>query len=63
MLPASPNPIRSLVDAVLLPRKIQLNLVAEVGAVLTALTLVEHGLACSILPESALMLSGRAVER
>lgn len=59
VLPASPNPIRSLVDAVLLPRKIQLNLVAEVGAVLTALTLVEHGLACSILPESALMLSGR----
>lgn len=58
VLPASPNPIRSLVDAVLLPRKIHLNLVAEVGAVQTALKLVESGLACSILPESAMLLSG-----
>lgn len=33
VLPGSHNPIRSLVDAVLLPRKIQLNVVAEVGAV------------------------------
>lgn len=57
VLPASPNPIRNLVDAVLLPRKIHLKLVAEVGAVQTALTLVERGLACSILPESAMLLS------
>lgn len=54
ILPSAPNPIRSLVDAVLLPRKIVLNVVAEVGAVNTALTLVESGMACSILPESAL---------
>ena len=56
-LPSSPNPIRSLVDAVLLPRKISLNIVAEVGAVNTALMLVEAGMVCSILPESALNLS------
>jgi LysR family nitrogen assimilation transcriptional regulator len=60
VLPASPNPIRNLVDAVLLPRKIQLDVVAEVGAVQTAMTLVERGVACSILPESALLLLGPA---
>lgn len=61
VLPASPNPIRNLVNAVLLPRKIQLEVVAEVGAVQTAMALVEQGVACSILPESALLLrSGRA---
>lgn len=57
VLPARPNPIRNLVDAMLLPRQIALNLVAEVGAVQSALTLVERGLACSILPESAMLLS------
>ena len=31
VLPGTHNPIRSLVDAVLLPRKIRLNVVAEVG--------------------------------
>jgi LysR family nitrogen assimilation transcriptional regulator len=57
VLPSSPNPIRNLVDAVLLPKKISLNIIAEVGAVHTALTLVENSMACSILPESALNLS------
>lgn len=56
VLPGSHNPIRSLVDAVLLPRRIVLNVVAEVGAVHTALAVVEEGLACSILPDSALRL-------
>jgi LysR family nitrogen assimilation transcriptional regulator len=56
VLPARPNPIRSLVDAVLLPRHIVLDLVAEVGAVQTAMALVEKGIACSILPESAMLL-------
>ena len=54
VMPSSPNPIRNLVDAVLLPRRISLNLVAEVGAVHSALALVERGVACSILPESAI---------
>ena len=54
VLPSSPNPIRNLVDAVLLPRKISLNIIAEVGAVHSALALVERGVACSILPESAI---------
>lgn len=53
VLPSSPNPIRNLVDAVLLPRKVSLNIIAEVGAVHSALALVERGVACSILPESA----------
>jgi LysR family transcriptional regulator, nitrogen assimilation regulatory protein len=55
VLPSSPNPIRNLVDAVLLPRKISLNIIAEVGAVHSALALVERGVACSILPESAIV--------
>lgn len=54
VLPSSPNPIRNLVDAVLLPRKTSLNIIAEVGAVHSALALVERGVACSILPESAI---------
>jgi LysR family nitrogen assimilation transcriptional regulator len=54
ILPAAPNPIRSLVDAVLLPKKIVLNVIAEVGAVHTALQLVAHGIGCAILPESAI---------
>jgi LysR family nitrogen assimilation transcriptional regulator len=58
VLPSSPNPIRNLVDAVLLPRKINLTIVAEVGAVHSALTLVEQGVACSILPESAVVNTG-----
>lgn len=57
VLPSSPNPIRNLVDAVLLPRKISLNIIAEVGAVHSALALVERGVACSILPESAITKS------
>lgn len=61
VLPGSHNPIRSLVDSVLLPHRIVLNVVAEVGAVHTALAVVEDGLACSILPDSALRLgSGKA---
>ena len=60
ILPGAPNPIRSLVDAVLLPKKIVLNVIAEVGAVQTALQLVAHGVGCSILPESAIAHSGAA---
>jgi LysR family nitrogen assimilation transcriptional regulator len=53
VLPSAPNPIRNLVDAVLLPRQVRLNVVAEVVAVHTALSLVADGSVCSILPESA----------
>ncbi len=60
ILPAAPNSIRSLVDAVLLPRKIVLNVIAEVGAVHTRLQLVEHGVGCTILPQSALAHSAVA---
>jgi LysR family nitrogen assimilation transcriptional regulator len=54
ILPGQSNPIRNLVEAVLLPLNISLNIIAEVGAVYTALKLVESGVGCSILPESAL---------
>lgn len=54
VLPSSPNSIRNLVDSVLRPRQVALRLVAEVGAVQTVLSLVEQGVGCTILPESAL---------
>ncbi|MEN9587864.1 MAG: hypothetical protein RIT15_1439 [Pseudomonadota bacterium] len=60
ILPSAPNPIRTLVDAVLLPKKIVLNVIAEVGAVHTAMQLVAHGVGCAILPESAITHSGTA---
>jgi LysR family nitrogen assimilation transcriptional regulator len=59
VLPSSPNPIRTLVDHVLQPRKINLKIMAEVGGVLSALSLVEQGVACSILPEGALAIAVR----
>jgi LysR family nitrogen assimilation transcriptional regulator len=58
VLPSAPNAIRSLVDATLRPRGVELQVVAEVGAVQTVLSLVARGLGCTILPESALSLGG-----
>ena len=54
VLPSAPNAIRALLDRTLVPRGITLHIVAEVGAVGTALTLVERGAGCTVLPESAL---------
>lgn len=54
VLPSAPNAIRHLLDKVLAPRGIRLNVLAEVGAVRTALELVAKGVGCTILPESAL---------
>lgn len=54
VLPSAPNAIRSLVDAALRPRRITLQVVAEVGAVQTVVALVAQGLGCTVLPESAL---------
>jgi LysR family transcriptional regulator, nitrogen assimilation regulatory protein len=62
VLPISPNPIRKLVDGVLEPRKIALKVVAEVGGVHTALTVVESGKACSIVPESAIQSRGHSAK-
>ena len=59
ILPSVPNPIRERVDSVLLPRKIELRILAEVGAVHSAMALVEQGVGCSILPESARLLASR----
>lgn len=57
ILPSAPNAIRSIVHAALRPRRIVLNVVAEVGAVHTVLTLVAKGAGCTILPTSALVLA------
>lgn len=58
VLPSAPNAIRHLLDSVLAPRHIELQVLAEVGAVRTALALVETGAGCTILPESALGAEG-----
>jgi LysR family nitrogen assimilation transcriptional regulator len=54
VLPSAPNAIRSLVDAVLRPRRVELQVLAEVGAVRTVLELVAQGVGCTILPQSAI---------
>lgn len=56
VLPSTTKPIRNLVDAALAQNGGKLNIVAEVGAVQTALRVVESGVACSIIPSSALTL-------
>ncbi|MEJ8851524.1 LysR substrate-binding domain-containing protein [Variovorax rhizosphaerae] len=58
VLPSAPNAIRHLLDSVLGPRQIQLQVLAEVGAVRTVLGLVATGVGCTILPESALGTAG-----
>ena len=55
VMPNDPNAIRSLVDGVLIPRGISLNVIAEVGAVQTVLALVLAGVGYTILPDSALL--------
>jgi len=54
VLPSAPNAIRGLLDGVLGPRGVKLDVLAEVGAVQTALGLVAEGVGCTVLPESAL---------
>ena len=58
VLPSAPNAIRHLLDCVLKPRGIELQVLAEVGAVRTVLALVATGVGCTILPQSALGASG-----
>ncbi len=60
VLPSAPNAIRSLLDGVLAPRGITLEVLAEVGAVQTVLRLVAEGVGCTVLPESALAASPEA---
>lgn len=62
VLPAAPNAIRSLIDALLRPLSIELNVVAEVGAVQTVLSLVARGIGCTILPEGAMSLGSGSLE-
>jgi len=58
ILPSAPNAIRRLLDSVLAPRHIELQVLAEVGAVRTVLALVSTGGGCTVLPESALGAAG-----
>jgi len=57
VLPNPPNAIRALLDSVLGPRGVTLNVLAEVGAVQTVLALVREGVGCTVLPESALAMA------
>lgn len=61
VLPSAPNAIRSLMDSVLRPRRIELKVLAEVGAVQTVVALVAKGVGCTILPESALIPNEQGV--
>ncbi len=60
VLPSPPNAIRQLLDSVLGPRGITLNVLAEVGAVQTVLALIREGVGCTVLPESALAIDASA---
>ena len=60
VMPGSPNALRRVVDAALQPKNLRLDVVAEVGAVQTALALVVAGVGYTILPDSALMQSPAA---
>ncbi len=62
VLPSAPSSIRTLVDSVLRSHSVQLEVIAEVGATPTVLTLVAQGVGCTMLPESALVLGGPALE-
>lgn len=64
VLPSAPNAIRQLLGNVLDPRGVKLHVLAEVGAVRTALELVAKGVGCTVLPESALSAkSDEALQR
>lgn len=54
VLPSAPNAIRGLLDKVLQPRGVVLDVIAEVGAVQTVIALVADGVGCTVLPASAL---------
>lgn len=63
VLPGAPNAIRGLLDSVLAPRGIALNVLAEAGAVQTVLRLVAEGIGCTVLPEGALPTAGPPLPR
>jgi LysR family nitrogen assimilation transcriptional regulator len=56
VLPSSPNASRLLIDSVVKPRQIALNVIAEVDSIRGMVSLVARGVACSILPESSVKL-------
>jgi LysR family nitrogen assimilation transcriptional regulator len=56
ILAGAPNAIRAQVDAAIRSKGIDLKVVAEVGAVQSALALVVAGVGSAVLPESAVLL-------
>jgi LysR family transcriptional regulator, nitrogen assimilation regulatory protein len=58
VLPSAPNAIREQVNAAIALSGLELDIVAEVGAVQTTLALVAAGVGYTILPESALVIAG-----
>ncbi|GAA4334678.1 LysR substrate-binding domain-containing protein [Pigmentiphaga soli] len=60
VLPSPPNAVRNLLDEALRPAQVSLNIATEVGAAHTMLAMVAEGVGCTILPESALRVSGLA---
>ena len=60
VLPSAPNAIRGLLDKVLLPRGVALDVIAEVVAVQTVIALVADGVGCTVLPASALSAGAAA---
>lgn len=55
ILPAVPNALRVLIDAVLRPYGVTLDIVAEVGAAQTIVQLVSQNAGCTILPKGAVL--------
>jgi LysR family nitrogen assimilation transcriptional regulator len=53
VLPSSPNATRLLIDSVVKPRQIALNVIAEVDSIRGMVSLIARGVACSILPQSS----------
>lgn len=56
VMPSGPNALRQLLDKQAAPRGLTLRVVAEVDSVQTVLSLVARGVACTVLPVSALRL-------
>jgi LysR family nitrogen assimilation transcriptional regulator len=53
VMASSPNATRLLLDSVVKPRRIALNIVSELNSTRGLISLVASGVACSILPETA----------
>ncbi len=58
ILPSAPSSIRGVIDAALSPRRIEPQILAEVGTVSTVMKLVAQGMGYTILPETVVQTLG-----